>query len=793
MPLIILYLACFNFMRKLFIAAGLFFFLFLFSVDASCQTDTDFWFVAPEATSAHGDRPILLRFTVLGKPADITISQPANPSFSPISISVAANSSQSVDLTNFIDLIENKPANSVLQKGIHIKSSELITVYYEIANGFNTEIFALKGRNALGTYFLVPFQILMNNGNYNPPAYAAFDIVATEDNTLVTITPSKDIVGHPAGQTFTITLQKGETFSAAVPGTQGTDRPAGSEVRSNKPIAITVKDDSVTGGGYGNCLDLCGDQIVPVSMVGNTYISLPGYLSLPAGVPTDQLFILATQNQTVVTINGVPSPALQKGETLRRPSANEVLYIQSNYPVYVYHLSGFGCESGMALLPQIDCTGSGTVGFTRSTTEPLYMNILVPAGGEKSFFFNGNSTIAGSGQFTPVPFTNNSWFYARILVPSSVLGVGNAAIVTNQVQAFHLSIVHGDMQTGCRYGYFSEYTTLSARVSANLLQGKYLCNGDTLKLYCDVGGLAGIGFEWTGPNGFSSNLQNPVIPNGSILQQGNYRCIVTKPACGSDTVYLDVFLLPSPAVQFGPIQPICEEAVPILITEASETSGLAGTGSFTGNGISSIGIFNPGVAGIGTHSLTYRFLADNGCSGSASNSIIVNPVPVLDAGEDRVLIRGNSIKLEATITGTVQSAFWVPATGLSDPQSLSPTASPLQSTYYALVATTTDGCTATDTLYIKVLEKIGIPNAFSPNGDAINDTWRLDGLWGFPKARLVVFDRYGQQVFSASGNQPAWDGTRQGKPVASGTYYFTLFLNAEYKTEPYKGSVTVIR
>jgi gliding motility-associated-like protein len=191
--------------------------------------------------------------------------------------------------------------------------------------------------------------------------------------------------------------------------------------------------------------------------------------------------------------------------------------------------------------------------------------------------------------------------------------------------------------------------------------------------------------------------------------------------------------------------------------------------------------------------LTYRFLADNGCSQSDSNTILVNPVPVLNAGEDRVLIRGNSLKLEPTISGTIQSTIWVPSTGLSDPQSFTPTASPLQSIYYALIATTTDGCLATDTLLIRVVEKIGIPNAFSPNGDGINDTWSLDGLWGFPKARLVVFDRYGQQVFSASGNQAAWDGTRQGKPVVAGTYYYTLFLNADYTTEPSKGSVTVIR
>ncbi|MCX7650486.1 MAG: hypothetical protein N2050_08040, partial [Flavobacteriales bacterium] len=50
------------------------------------QKDTLFWFVAPEATSAHGDAPIYFRLSSFGGSADVTIDQPANPGFTPISV-----------------------------------------------------------------------------------------------------------------------------------------------------------------------------------------------------------------------------------------------------------------------------------------------------------------------------------------------------------------------------------------------------------------------------------------------------------------------------------------------------------------------------------------------------------------------------------------------------------------------------------------------------------------------------------------------------------------------------------
>ncbi|MFM7668778.1 MAG: hypothetical protein ACKO7D_11395, partial [Bacteroidota bacterium] len=68
------------------------FFLIILSFCAKSQLDTTFWFVAPEVTQSHGDRPIVLRFATLANPATITISQPANPLFPVQTLNLAANS-----------------------------------------------------------------------------------------------------------------------------------------------------------------------------------------------------------------------------------------------------------------------------------------------------------------------------------------------------------------------------------------------------------------------------------------------------------------------------------------------------------------------------------------------------------------------------------------------------------------------------------------------------------------------------------------------------------------------------
>ncbi|MEO9257952.1 MAG: gliding motility-associated C-terminal domain-containing protein, partial [Crocinitomicaceae bacterium] len=84
---------------------------------------------------------------------------------------------------------------------------------------------------------------------------------------------------------------------------------------------------------------------------------------------------------------------------------------------------------------------------------------------------------------------------------------------------------------------------------------------------------------------------------------------------------------------------------------------------------------------------------------------------------------------------------------------------------------------------------------FSPNGDGIDDTWKIKGIENFPDANVDVLDRWGQKVFQTVGYSSLkwWDGTSpSGKPLATSTYYYVINLNDANKTVQ-KGPITIMR
>jgi gliding motility-associated-like protein len=101
-----------------------------------------------------------------------------------------------------------------------------------------------------------------------------------------------------------------------------------------------------------------------------------------------------------------------------------------------------------------------------------------------------------------------------------------------------------------------------------------------------------------------------------------------------------------------------------------------------------------------------------------------------------------------------------------------------------LMAINTAGCTDTFIVqpYIVIADSvIKIPNAFSPNGDGINDTWVINGLTGQKKAVVEVYDRWGKIIYRSSGNYIPWDGRHKGQNVPVGIYYYLINVDANQK------------
>jgi len=83
-----------------------------------------------------------------------------------------------------------------------------------------------------------------------------------------------------------------------------------------------------------------------------------------------------------------------------------------------------------------------------------------------------------------------------------------------------------------------------------------------------------------------------------------------------------------------------------------------------------------------------------------------------------------------------------------------------------------------------------IPNAITPNGDGINDVWEIEGLKYFTGNTVAIFNRWGEKLFGTTNYDNSWDGTYNGKLLASGTYYYVILTDEA--EEPITGTITVL-
>jgi len=105
-----------------------------------------------------------------------------------------------------------------------------------------------------------------------------------------------------------------------------------------------------------------------------------------------------------------------------------------------------------------------------------------------------------------------------------------------------------------------------------------------------------------------------------------------------------------------------------------------------------------------------------------------------------------------------------------------------------------NGCQYTDQGIVEVQQLISAPNTFTPNGDDINDTWVIERIDDFPRAEVIVYNRFGQEVYKSVGYRAAWDVTNKGTKLPTATYYYYINLNSsEGNPDPYTGSITIVR
>lgn len=175
-----------------------------------------------------------------------------------------------------------------------------------------------------------------------------------------------------------------------------------------------------------------------------------------------------------------------------------------------------------------------------------------------------------------------------------------------------------------------------------------------------------------------------------------------------------------------------------------------------------------------------------------TSNVVVYLQPVIDAGPSFIVNQGAQVRFNPTANdSTVLSFRWTPPNGLSDPTVLRPVLKAMEDQVYTLTAIGEGGCIATDETSVKVFKAVTVPNAFSPNGDQINDRWVITNLADYAECTVEIFNRYGQRVYYSEGYKTPWDGTYKGALLPQATYYYVIRLRNG--TNPLTGYVVILQ
>ncbi len=184
-----------------------------------------------------------------------------------------------------------------------------------------------------------------------------------------------------------------------------------------------------------------------------------------------------------------------------------------------------------------------------------------------------------------------------------------------------------------------------------------------------------------------------------------------------------------------------------------------------------------------------------GCTVTFSTVVLDQPAPIIvDAGPNQTVPYGSSVILEATSpSDPITSIVWTPTDWLSCTDCMQPTASPTFNTTYYITITDANGCTATDSVIVWVDIDFNVPNAFTPNGDGLNDLFNIqtDLLISYS---ITIYNRWGSVIFASNDVRIGWDGNFQGKPQEIGVYIYEIKSVSTLNTPISKsGTVTLLR
>ncbi|MEP7237066.1 MAG: T9SS type B sorting domain-containing protein [Ferruginibacter sp.] len=318
-----------------------------------------------------------------------------------------------------------------------------------------------------------------------------------------------------------------------------------------------------------------------------------------------------------------------------------------------------------------------------------------------------------------------------------------------------------------------------------------ICFGSSITLIPQTNALTDT-FKWSPPA--TLNFDTARTPIASPTDTTKYYLTAKWGICQrTDSIIINI--LHKPVVNAGSDTTVCYKTDATLFGSASN---LSGTVNYAWSPPDSLNTPNAATTSARidtTRQFTLTVTDNYGCNFSVSDSMTVfmQPRLVAFAGNDTNAIINRQHQLMAT--GGL-NYVWTPTAPLDNPFIANPLAVLTANTYFSVHVTDAIGCADDDDVFIKVYEgpMYYLANAFTPNGDGLNDIFRPIPVGIRSTDYFRIFNRYGVLMYQTTQWMAGWDGTVKGKPAASGVYVWMIKgIDKNGAVVEMKGTVVLIR
>ncbi len=339
-----------------------------------------------------------------------------------------------------------------------------------------------------------------------------------------------------------------------------------------------------------------------------------------------------------------------------------------------------------------------------------------------------------------------------------------------------------------------------------------ICIGDSITFTDNSTGSNINTWNWTfnGGNPLIANTPGPHTVTFNNAGSFNITLQINYPNGSSDTtitIVVDSCNPPIAAIGMNPSNgKICKNGCVEFSYNGSGGTPTSWVWTFEGAVPDSSILENPGLVcwpdTIGKFVVTLEVSNAYGTS-SIIDTVTVSDPAIITAYSDTTITFGTNVTLTAQATDTSGNIItggtytWSPINNLTCVLCQTTTViQPTDTGIYIVAYEAENGCIVYDTVTVNVDMQfnIGVPSAFTPNGDGSNDLLLVRGLIGIESLTFSIYNRYGQEVFFTSEKTEGWDGTHNGNPVNPGVFvYYVKATMIDGTLRELKGNVTLIR